>query len=441
MAPSLTQSWVATSLDSFAEQERHIGFFWNAYLPNGEPFPDEASRYTTCGWTQIAQELCRSTAAGGNSTTNVVRLAIVSNSLCMLGSQHREPRMVQDGHQVYGRALLLMRSALQQFESTEDKKIALILASRLLTIFTVLFGRDTTERGSPTTAQGQAWMGLNAGEMALLLSSRPEAYQTGAAHQIFVDTRLHLFLPYLISKSRTTLSRPGWMTAPWTVVPKTPLDRLVDLIAQIPALAEDLTAINNKEILSEEDKNVAKRALRPRFSAFVADMEGWFDDVVPELGIEELLVSRKSKKRKLTPVAPLHVLDLAKAHTLVLFWATCLLFRGGLLQVLDEESDIPSQFVNVRAIRYNMLKIMSSVFFPSGSKMTASWYSVNIALFPLRTVMATVGREDDGDDDTSPLSPAEIELMTGISNECKARGVASFLNSMGQYLSEADAKD
>ncbi|ERS95687.1 hypothetical protein HMPREF1624_07762 [Sporothrix schenckii ATCC 58251] len=442
--------WAAAQLDTVAEHERHIGFFWTAYLPNGEPFPDEASRYTTCGWTRIVREMCESqvTTTETDSTTDLVRLAVVANGLCMLGSQHRDTRMVDDGHQVYGRALQKMRAALQRFESTETKKLALLLTSRLLTMFTLLFGRDVTDRGPPSAAQGEAWVGLNAGEMALLLSSRPEAYQTGDAHQVFVDTRLHLFLPYLMFKSRTSLSRPDWMTVPWAVIPKTPLDRLIDHIGHIPALAEDLTAINSNETLSEKDKRIAKHGLRPRYSAFVAEMKDWFDDVVPGFGIEELLAIGKTKKRKRASEGSSSVLELAKAHTLVLFWATCLLFRGGLLQVLNEDGDIPPEFVNMRAIRYNMLKIMSSVFFSPNSKLTASWYSINIALFPLRIVMGTVGRNDSddgdnghGDIDTCPLSPAEIELMAGISKECKARGVASFLNSMGQYLSEGDAKE
>ncbi|CAK7232521.1 hypothetical protein SEUCBS140593_008288 [Sporothrix eucalyptigena] len=418
-----------------------MGFFWNAYLPNGEDFPDEATQYTTCGWTRIAREIC---ATRDDDTTAVVSLAIVANSLCMLGSQHREPGMIKDGQQVYGKALLQMRSALQRHQlnpshSTKGKKLALIIASRLLTVFTMLFGGNGGEGES--TTQGKAWVSLNSGEKALVLSSPPTAYQTGVAHQVFVDTRLNLFLPKLIAKTRTILANTDWMTEAWSVVPKTPLDRLVDLVAQIPALAEDLTAINTG-ILSEQAKVDAKRALRPRFVAFLAEMQRWFDDIVPGLSMDDLLASKKSRKKKIVPV-----LDLAKAHTLILFWAICLLFRGGLLQVLTEPEDIPLSFVNVHAIRYNMLRVLSSVFFPSGlgSSLSSSssrgcWYSVNIALFPLRTLLGTIG-DGSGDGDSFPLSPAEVKLMAGIANECKARGVASFLNSMGRYVSAADAKD
>ncbi|CAK7210766.1 hypothetical protein SBRCBS47491_000890 [Sporothrix bragantina] len=438
--PNVTQSWAASSLSTTAEQDRHIGFFWQVYLPHGEPFPDEAGHYTTCGWTRVARDICDGNDGGSDSAT-VVRLAITANSLCMLGSQYHEPRMMKDGQQVYGQALLQMRSVLQRHQSRENKmddKLALIIASRLLTVFTMLFGGgDPSAREETTpTAQGQAWVGLNSGEMALVMSSPPAEYQTGAAHQVFVDTRLNLYLPSLIVKSRTALASTAWMTEPWAFVVKTPLDRLVDLVALIPALAEDLTALNVGS-LSETAKIEAKKELRPQFLSFVADMKRWFDDVVPGLGIDTLVSGQtRTSKTKATSV-----MDLAKAHTLVLFWATCLMFRGGLLQVLTQPEDIPATFINVYAIRYNMLRVLSNVLFLPVSKSQGCWYGINIALFPLRTVLGTIGDENDEDDDRFPLSPAEMEFMRAIAKECKARGVASFLDSMGRYVSEADAKD
>ncbi|CAK7199311.1 hypothetical protein SEUCBS139899_001987 [Sporothrix eucalyptigena] len=438
----VTQSRAAASLTSTAEQDRHVGFFWNVYLPNGERFPDEASQYTTCGWTCIARDICDKK---NDEIAAVVRLAITANSLCMLGSQHREPHMIKDGQKVYGKALLHMRSALQRPPTLMDNKLALIIASRLLTVFTILFGGHDPA-GQPTvqlTTQGKAWAGLNSGEMALVLSSPPAAYQGGGAHQVFVDTRLNLFLPSLIAKARTTLAEPAWMTEPWCVVLKTPLDQLVDLLAHIPALAEDMVVVNTSD-LSKRAKTEAKRALRPRFLSFAADMRRWFDNVVPSLGMDELLAShRKSRKKKTT----IDVLDLAKAHTLIVFWATVLHFRRGSLQeLIVETEELPSAFVNVQATRYNMLKVLSSVFFPSGSGSGSSsssrgcWYSVNMALFPLRTLLGTIG-DNSADGEQFPLSPTEVELMTGIANECKARGVASFLDSMGRYVSAADGKD
>ncbi|CAK7231345.1 hypothetical protein SCUCBS95973_007879 [Sporothrix curviconia] len=461
----VTQSWAAASLSRTAEQDRHVGFFWNVYLPNGEPFPDEAGHYTTCGWTRVARDICSRRDGSSSSDVNendsasaVVRLAIVANSLCMFGSQHREARMTKDGQQAYGEALLKMRSTLQRHQSkatqSMDDKLALVIASRLLTVFTMLFGGSepstTSDQTTATaaTAQGQAWVGLNAGEMALVLSSRPSAYRAGDAHQVFADTRLNLYLPALIAKSQTPLAAPAWMSEPWSVVPKTPLDRLVDLLAQIPALARDLTAVN-AACLCVADRGTAdarRRALRPQCASFVAGMQSWFDDVVPGLGVDELLVHRTGKsKTERTGTAA--AMDLAKAHTLVLFWAICLMFRGGLLQVLTEPGDIPPAFVNVRAVRYNMLRVLANKFFlplSSSSKRQGCWYSINIALFPLRTVLGTIGNEEEGeekeDGDGFPLSPAERELMASIANECKARGVASFLDSMGRYVSEAGAK-
>lgn len=464
------RSILSQSITKLSVQEHYIGLFWRAYLPNGEQFSDEACGYTTCGWTRVAHAMCRDPAGWDDPTNGIslVRLAIIASSLCMVGNQHHDAHMVEYGHSTYGLALQRMRKILSRSLSllppaastptptpTDQEKLVLLVASRLLTMFTLLFdiGHQTP------TVQSQSWISLNAGERALLSSKEPDAYQDGDAHQIFVDSRLHLFLPSLISMQRPELlSDDKWMEVPWAVVPKTPMDRLVDLIGLLPALVADKRAMD----VDFKSTFVSNTALQQPFNALIAKLQTWSDDIVPGLKLEELSVSqrtRASNKRKRAPESESGSggssspgLGVAKAHAAVLFWATCLLYARSYPMFFDEDGDDDNRpaLLNVRASRYNMLRILANVLFSPQARTTGGcWYGINVGLFPLRVVLGTVpsGFEIDGvgiggNDDTGefPLSPAESRYMASIYKECRVRGVASFIDSMRQYMS-ADTKD
>ncbi|KAL1895895.1 hypothetical protein Sste5346_004992 [Sporothrix stenoceras] len=455
-----------TLINTLSEQEHYIGLFWEYYLPNGHQFSDEACGYTTCGWTRIAQDLCSNSTGWNDSASciRVVRLAIIANSLCMIGNQYQETHTVEYGYQAYGTALKQMRNILMQkmltqgaIPLTDQEKLILLIGARLLTVFTILFQRGRLIETS--TDQSEAWVNLNAGEMTLLLSREPEAYQNGNAHQIFVDTRLHLIIPYLIPMRRPRLlTHESWMEVPWEVVPKTPMDRLVDLIGLLPALVEDLHAAQSGPVICLVDKVVLTPVMKLRFDALVAKLQSWRNEIVPGLGMEELFLSqrtRASNKRKRDPEAEgssstrpqlqtstststsTPDLDLAKAHALVLFWATCLLYARKYADFTFEDIDVLPPLLNVRANRYNMLRVLANVHFSPRGRNKGGWFGINVALFPLRVAMATVPCSIDDKDykNKFPLSPAESKLMESIYTECKARGVASFIDSISQYLS------
>ncbi|KAJ5921110.1 hypothetical protein N7466_009436 [Penicillium verhagenii] len=115
------------SLLQYADQEKYVGFFWDAYLPGSKSFTPESGHYTAIEWTNIAQSPTGDLLA--------VRLAIVANSLCMLGIRHREDKMILQGHRVYGLALSEMQQALKR-PSRLDMDGSLI-AAWLIGLFTV----------------------------------------------------------------------------------------------------------------------------------------------------------------------------------------------------------------------------------------------------------------------------------------------------------------
>ena len=203
-----------------------------------------------------------------------------------------------------------------------------------------------------------------------------------------------------MTKARSVLQNVDWMTIPWFDVPKTPLDHLVDLVAEIPRLLEGLRCPGTRETGLVQ------------CLALVAHLESWFDKMSPELGVEEVLRSSDALSS---------ASDLAKTHVLVLFWAICLLLRHTLLGLLPE-TQLSSRF-HLHVLRQNILKALPTFFRPE-----AGWYGVNIAVFPLRVVFDTL--------DEFPLSHREEKSMTRLLDQYKGKEVLGFLHSMTQYRSE-----
>ncbi|KAH8879484.1 hypothetical protein GQ53DRAFT_738616 [Thozetella sp. PMI_491] len=367
-----------------ALEQKYVGLFWDNYLPADGTFAPNAAQYTVLGWTRVAQNL-----AGKGE---VARLALAGNSLCMLGVRHREEWMFQQGKQVYGRALAGMRKALQN--STRHQLEDLLVASRLLTLFMLLFGNDCSD----SIAQRQAWASLNAGEMALFLSRSPEAYRSGSSHQLLVDARLHLLMPSIVQRTRSALNSDLWKTIPWSIIPKSPLDKLVDLVAEIPDLLQELDSQNHMA-----SGNTPLPHLVARCSYFAARLRSWHAKMLPDLLANPVLCVNNSASS---------TVDLGKAHVLALYWSFWVLLFPALSSVLPAAE--LSLGYGLHSARQNALKY-AALLFTAG----AGWFGTNIAVLPLRLAFISF--------DTEHPSPREKTLLKSIFKTRQGREISNFL--------------
>ena len=111
------------------------------------------------------------------------------------------------------------------------------------------------------------------------------------------------------------------------MVPKTPLDRLVNLVEQIPALAA-----RGEQGSVGGVQGRAWVELRCDGRRFLSDLTAWFGSVVRP-GVDGFLNSASS------PACT--ILAISKTHTMLVYWTACLLARSVLQQVLAGD-EIPA---------------------------------------------------------------------------------------------------
>jgi hypothetical protein len=118
------------SLGRLADQQKYVSFFWTAYLPTEKKRTAEADLQSFSGWTSVAQSFTTEKYA--------VKAAIIAHSLCMLGKQHKDTVMMQEGLMAFGRALKGVRYGVEQFNNSRGAdRESLLIGARLLSLFMV----------------------------------------------------------------------------------------------------------------------------------------------------------------------------------------------------------------------------------------------------------------------------------------------------------------
>ena len=114
------------SFVQYADQQLYIEFFWTSYLPSDANLTTEACQYSPLGWVSIAKAF---------ADMDAVRSATAALSLCMLGTQHKEPSMIANGFLMYGRTLKQMQGQLYCLNGRRRDGIQVV--ARLLGLFAV----------------------------------------------------------------------------------------------------------------------------------------------------------------------------------------------------------------------------------------------------------------------------------------------------------------
>lgn len=116
-------------LNKTAYEWQYVDVFWQAYLPYNAAVSPLAARYSTTGWTTIAQRLY--------PDHDLLKLALGAFSFCTVGYKSHDGWMMAKGRCLYGLALRTMAQSLRSPGTGDAYDNIIIIASRILSLFEV----------------------------------------------------------------------------------------------------------------------------------------------------------------------------------------------------------------------------------------------------------------------------------------------------------------
>lgn len=131
-SPSSTLSTVAlpASLAHSAYEERCLGLFWSAYLPNGRALSSNAVQDTLGGWSNTIRDLY--------STDVMLKKAVLALCLATAGKLEGVRWMSEEGLTLYISALQDMSVALKKRSKANGDSI--LTAAKLFSLYEVRIG-------------------------------------------------------------------------------------------------------------------------------------------------------------------------------------------------------------------------------------------------------------------------------------------------------------
>lgn len=123
---------LSDSMARSAREQKYLGMFWSAYLPNGRAFSSRASRLSSGGWTAHMGKLYDSEPT--------LRLAAMAMSASVLGHQNDDRQLIIKGLKAYSQAITEMGTAVIRPDRTNGD--GLLAASRLMEFYEVCCRRS-----------------------------------------------------------------------------------------------------------------------------------------------------------------------------------------------------------------------------------------------------------------------------------------------------------
>ncbi|KAM5376399.1 hypothetical protein ACJZ2D_005453 [Fusarium nematophilum] len=242
-----------------AREQLYLGHFWSAMLPGGRMFSPEAATMSSVGWTRLVGEFYDSEPS--------LRYVSLASAMAALAAQNQDHSMRLRALQTYNASVCELGRRLAQ--RRPDRQESLIVTARLMASFDLVFVMDRDPRVI-------AWRGHSEGQQAMFLGRGPDAFTSGAAHQLFVDARINLAMLAIGRRETSPFSSHAWKTIPWSLQPKSIMDKLQDIMQDIPGLLE---LINPLEPGLQEARGVVISRCRDMEQA----LEIWACEARPDL--------------------------------------------------------------------------------------------------------------------------------------------------------------
>lgn len=125
-----------------------------------------------------------------------------------------------------------------------------------MALFEILYGAEAN-----TTQQAQSWLSHAEGEIALFVARGPEAFTEDIAHCFFIMGRYRPLIAAVRIRKRTVLNEKRWKTVPWRGRIKTPEDTLLDIMAAVPEVLENVDRFGTLSPDTPEDRERDLRTL------------------------------------------------------------------------------------------------------------------------------------------------------------------------------------
>ncbi|KAI0964892.1 hypothetical protein F4678DRAFT_366188 [Xylaria arbuscula] len=306
----VTNIVLQSGLAQTAYVENYISIFMGKYLPANRLSRD---------WVEIAYDL--------HTTDQAIHLSFLCLGLFAAGE-------LQYAIQSYCFALRKLQTVLCVPSSAQSNST--LVACNLLSLVEVLHGADKN-----LLLQGSKWYSHLSGLLAIFHSRGPYSYQSGVSHQFFANGRYPLLVASIANRRRAPLSTPEWRTIPWEKEPKSHMDKLYDIMADLSEILADTDEMRRceeptlKARLHEEALKACQRMDKR--------LQGWQQEADPLTNFcdgDEIHVNSLGP-----PELPL-------AHMTLLFWTFHVINRATLNSIYDPPlSDIPTEIDPLPFIR------------------------------------------------------------------------------------------
>lgn len=268
-----------------------------------------------------------------------LHMAILAIGTAALGRASNDAVVLQQGKLLYGRALVEMGQALR--DPRRAKSEALLAVPRVMGLFEILFGLEAN-----SGTQARSWLSHAKGELALIVSRGPDAYaENDAAHLLFVNARYRSIIAGVRARKATVLNEECWRTIPWKNRPKTPNDSLLDILASLPELLENLETLNNRVMDRTQEEEETFGLFSSREAVEDIPSDGLRSQLTTKcwtahLRLERWLTvnSNEIHSPELQLTTPITFPSLEYACLTTRYWATSVLLYG----ILDAALGVPS---------------------------------------------------------------------------------------------------
>ncbi|OAL30795.1 hypothetical protein AYO22_01415 [Fonsecaea multimorphosa] len=186
-------------------------------------------------------------------------------------------------------------------------------------------------------------------------------------------------------RKRSVFSSPAWKSIPWSVHPKGPRDKLLDILIEIPALLESLESLLACLSDEVERQTLFRQQLEERCWLYHSQLQTWsatsgsstVDFVEDQIANGAHKGSEPSSEH------------FAMAHLGMLYWATCNILHEVLWYVAGKDrADLPA-CMDARLYCRKIILLM-----PFLQRPTMGAFFLNIAGFPAAVAVSFLARQD-----------------------------------------------
>jgi hypothetical protein len=154
----------------------------------------------------------------------------------------------------------------------------------------------------------------------------PQGFRSGAAWAAFQGVRPAIVFSAIYRRQATFLSSEEWCSVPWQLHAKSPWQKAMDVMAQVPELLENFDKLSR--ITSYDNWQVRKMQLLNHCGILDGALQAWYQDLPSAFALEtadDLWYTKASSRADSPFPIELHFKDQIHAQALILYWATCVL--------------------------------------------------------------------------------------------------------------------